>query len=411
MEQPPRRGPLIWPWLLALLVVVLGGLGAYWYFTKADEKPVPLVVGQTQQVAEANLREEGFEVKVARARRTPNRPKRRDRPEPPPPAPSSRRARPVGDHRLERPGEGHRARRDGVSNRGRRGRRDRVGRLRREDHTRSSLTKPPGHGRGRKCLPPGSYGRRKARSSRWRISKGGKPVAVPDVVGTTSSEATKTLREAGFGVNVVSVPSEKAAGHGRRAEPAPGATAKQGTSVRLNVAQAPGETTTDHTTTTTTRPRRRRGGQRFRKSSGQLADGAEGVRDEGLKVESLRPVGRAGGRILAQGKTAGTKARRAGTSVHRERLEGAPAAPPTKVPSVRRDDGQTPRHGSRTPASRCWRSTSPAGTASEAVGVVADSAGRREHPARVAGLALRRRLSRNLRLRPRACSRRRSGSG
>ena len=26
---PPRKAPLIWPWLLALLVLVLGGLGAY----------------------------------------------------------------------------------------------------------------------------------------------------------------------------------------------------------------------------------------------------------------------------------------------------------------------------------------------------------------------------------------------
>ena len=30
-----------------------------------------------------------------------------------------------------------------------------------------------------------------------KVSKGGKPVTVPDVVGTTSSEATKTLQDAG----------------------------------------------------------------------------------------------------------------------------------------------------------------------------------------------------------------------
>ena len=37
-EEPPGpRPPTIWPWLLALLVLVLGGLGALWYFTQEDE--------------------------------------------------------------------------------------------------------------------------------------------------------------------------------------------------------------------------------------------------------------------------------------------------------------------------------------------------------------------------------------
>ena len=30
--MPPRRMPVIWPWLLALLLLVLAGLGAYYYF-------------------------------------------------------------------------------------------------------------------------------------------------------------------------------------------------------------------------------------------------------------------------------------------------------------------------------------------------------------------------------------------
>src|SRR5688572_17802625 len=37
-------------------------------------------------------------------------------------------------------------------------------------------------------------------------------VSVPDVVGTTSSQATETLRNVGFDVNLVSVPSDRAPG-------------------------------------------------------------------------------------------------------------------------------------------------------------------------------------------------------
>ena len=50
-------------------------------------------------------------------------------------------------------------------------------------------------------------------------SKGREPVEVPDVVGTTSSEATATLRDAGLEANLVSVPSEQAGRHRARAEP------------------------------------------------------------------------------------------------------------------------------------------------------------------------------------------------
>ena len=72
---------------------------------------------------------------------------------------------------------------------------------------------------------------------------------VPDVVGTTSSEATATLREAGFEANLVSVPSDRPPGTVVAQDPAPGTTQPEGTSVRLNVAQeAQGTTTTGATT-------------------------------------------------------------------------------------------------------------------------------------------------------------------
>ena len=80
-------------------------------------------------------------------------------------------------------------------------------------------------------------------------------VRVPDVVGTTSSEATATLRDAGFEANVVAVPSEQPSGQVVAQSPAAGSDAPEGSTVRLNVAQqatrrSPLPTTTGPATTT-----------------------------------------------------------------------------------------------------------------------------------------------------------------
>ena len=58
--MPPQR-PLLWPWLLALLVAVLAGIGAYLYFTQQDESTVPAVTGMRQEPAEAAVRDAGLE--------------------------------------------------------------------------------------------------------------------------------------------------------------------------------------------------------------------------------------------------------------------------------------------------------------------------------------------------------------
>ena len=69
-----------------------------------------------------------------------------------------------------------------------------------------------------------------------KVSKGQKPVAVPDVTGQQVAAALATLGAQGLRANVVRVPSSGPAGQVLAQHPKAGATAPPGSSVRLNVA-------------------------------------------------------------------------------------------------------------------------------------------------------------------------------
>ncbi len=68
------------------------------------------------------------------------------------------------------------------------------------------------------------------------VSKGRKPVPVPDVTGQRVAAAVDTLRAQGLTANLVRVPSDQAAGQVLAQHPQGGATAPSGSAVRLNVA-------------------------------------------------------------------------------------------------------------------------------------------------------------------------------
>ena len=118
-------------------------------------------------------------------------------------------------------------------------------------------------------------------------------VSVPDVVGTTSSQATATLRNAGFDVNLVSVPSDRAPGTVVAQAPPAGSEQPEGSTIRLNVAEAATGTTTG--TTTAPDDDRARDDRRPPPQpqpatvpdvvGQELAEGARAFADEGLKVE------------------------------------------------------------------------------------------------------------------------------
>jgi serine/threonine-protein kinase len=75
--EPPEEGERkLWPWLLALLVLVIGGILLAYFLTRGGghkSKQVPAVVGQTQTAATVKLEDAGF--KVSTRNRFSNRPR------------------------------------------------------------------------------------------------------------------------------------------------------------------------------------------------------------------------------------------------------------------------------------------------------------------------------------------------
>ncbi|MCA1690651.1 MAG: Stk1 family PASTA domain-containing Ser/Thr kinase [Actinobacteria bacterium] len=71
---------------------------------------------------------------------------------------------------------------------------------------------------------------------------GGKDVVVPTVVGKPQAEATRQLRDVGLKVQVTQEPNEaNAPGQVLKQDPTPGARVREGSTVRLTVAGAPGD--------------------------------------------------------------------------------------------------------------------------------------------------------------------------
>ena len=157
-------------------------------------------------------------------------------------------------------------------------------------------------------------------------------VVVPDVVGTTSSEATATLREAGFEADLRSVPSDRPAGTVVAQDPAGGSEEPEGATVRLNVAEPAATTTGTTTEATTTAPPEPVVVQDV--VGQELAGAARTFAGEGLKV-SVRyvPSNEAAGRVVAQAQPAGTERTR-GDSVQLNVSTGSDAGEAASVPDV-----------------------------------------------------------------------------
>lgn len=350
---PRRRPPTIWPGLLALLLLVLGGLAAYYFLTQKDEKTVPAVIGLRQAPAEAAVREAGLD----------------------PVAENQESSRPRGVVLEQSPDPGTKVD-EGTDVRlvvskgpARESVPDVVGETESvavADLTTSSFKATVTRAFSDKKAgivvsqePKGGTNLKEGSSVALVVSKGSKPNAVPDVVGTTSSEATATLRDAGFEVNVVAVPSDQPGGTVVAQDPVAGKQAKSGATVRLNVAKATAQTTTEPAATTTPPPAATAPPATTTAPPAttappedatvpeavgkELAVAAQAFADQGLKV-AVQYVSsdEAAGRVVAQAQPAGTKRKR-GETVQLNVSIGAEPAAATGVPDVvgrRQDQGR-----------------------------------------------------------------------
>lgn len=362
-EEVPvrRRLPVIWPWLLALLLFVLGGLGAYYFLSQDDDDDaaattatvsaaeVPVVVGMREARAEERIREAGYESEVDR--KASAKPKGVVFEQRPDPGTDLERGETVsitvstGPPRETVPDVVGQPVDEAVEDLRALG----LGSERTEAFAQQEA------GTVVRQDPAGGAKLREGGVVQLTISKGPEPVSVPDVVGTTSSQATKTLRDAGFEVNLVPVPSNEAPGTVVAQRPAPGAEAPRGTAVRLNVAQqaagattpttgttAPATTqaTTTQATTTQAQPRRTTVPEAVGK---ELAVAARDFARAGLKVAvAYVPSDEQAGRVIAQAQPAGTERNR-GDTVQLNVSIGAEPAEAASVPNVvgqRQEDGR-----------------------------------------------------------------------
>lgn len=336
-RRPPRDR--LWPWLLLLLLLVLAGLGALWYFTREDEdkSTVPRVVGMTEALARARVQEEGLQPDVDR------RPSERRRGVVFAQSPGAGIQLDEGE-RVELlvssglPGEpvpqvvGLREAEAGT----------RLGAAGLKTRVRRAFTQRP---RGIVVEQNPAPRTRVVRGTTVEIvvSRGPRIVVVPDVVGQDQQEAVAALRRLDLRANLVQVPSVEPRGIVLAQNPAGGSRAQAGSSVRLNVSTGGTQTQTTTTATTgtrTTRPARVRVpavvGER--QTSALVALQRAGLRGDVVYVPSSRPAGT----VVAQRPAPGTTVAR-DSAVRINVSQGPNAQERRAVPDVVGMDEQAAR--------------------------------------------------------------------
>ena len=177
------------------------------------------------------------------------------------------------------------------------------------------------------------------------VSKGPQRVVVPNVVGRSRDDAIARLRSAGLHAAVFSVPSSSPRGFVVAQNPQANAKAPKGSRVRINVSQgAPAATTTTATTggttptTTTTASAKVPRVVGLSQSAAQRKLHAAGFRVRTAYVASSKPSGT----VVAQRPAPGTTLRR-GAAVRINVSVGANPQPAKAVPDVTGEDEATAR--------------------------------------------------------------------
>jgi len=349
-EPPPDRH--VWPWLLALGILVLGGLAALIFFTTRDHhkkhtttvvatRSVPSVVRLSKAIAVQRVTGAGFNAQV---RFTPSSTKKG----------MVVAQAPEGGARLSQGGTVALTISAGkpklaapnvvglpVAKAVKKLKAASLG----FDQRVVFASAPPG--RVTTQRPAAGAAVKKGSTVALTVSKGPQRVAVPNVVGRRRDDAIARLRSAGFHAAVFSVPSSSPHGFVVAQSPQAGAKAPKSSRVRINVSQgAPPAATTTTTggatsstpTTTTTASAKVPRVVGLSQTAAQRKLHAAGFRVQTAYVASSKPAGR----VVAQHPTPGTTLRRR-AAVRINVSVGSNPQPAKAVPDVTGEDEATAR--------------------------------------------------------------------
>ncbi|HZG36638.1 MAG TPA: Stk1 family PASTA domain-containing Ser/Thr kinase [Gaiellaceae bacterium] len=243
-DSPPRRRS-IWPWLLALLLVAGGLVGGFFAYERIQDQlsateqvTVPDVVGISEALAVRQIRERGLEPNV---RRLPASDVERGLVVSQDPEPPVRMERgnfvtiivSAGKPKVEVPSVVGKSREDAVALLTERRLRYRVFEVNSDKDVNTVTGQAPKAG---ETVVEGTQ-------VRINVSKGPRPIAVPNVVGQPYDAAASQLQEIGFAVAREDVENDAPVGTVVAQSPAANQTAALGATVTLQVSEGPTTTT------------------------------------------------------------------------------------------------------------------------------------------------------------------------
>ncbi len=226
----PMRGPFddFWPALAILLLAALIGLGALWYFTRAEQRTVPAVTSMNLDRAIGRVQDEDLDVDIVNlSHRTPRGTVFDQRPNAGAELDEGSKVTLLvskGPAAVSVPNTVGLAEQQARERLAQAGLGIRVFEVFSDEPTGEVVAQDPGAGERVS----------KDESVRVNVSKGTGMVDVPSLVGTTRAQAEADLAALGLKANVFEVPSIEPSGTVVAQHPA-GGQVREGSSVRLNV--------------------------------------------------------------------------------------------------------------------------------------------------------------------------------